>query len=357
MYTPPTTEAIMEDLRASVQAEVTGTDPWVWPNNLVPMLKAFAQIMRAGYLRLGYIHEQSFVTTAREEYLDWHGIQAGGLSRSPATYAQGAVVATTVAGTVIPEGTELTRFDNVKFVTISTTTAVTTSTTFQVKSEIVGELPNTDPGATLTVSLPITGLGTCIVGSGGIIGGRPSESDESFRQRILFHKQNPPHGGSPAEYVEWAQTKAGVTRVFVKRATPQAGSVTIYFMQDSIGDGLPNAADVDSMQAILDSLAPSDADVIVAAPTPSSINVTISGLIPDTPSMRDSVMAELKAMFMRRAEPASITEPTVFARAWLDEAISMAPGWSRHLITVPPGDVTVSTPGAIPMLGTVTFMA
>ena len=43
----------------------------------------------------------------------------------------------------------------------------------------------------------------------------------------------------PPEYVEWAQTKNGVTRVFVQRATPVPGAVTVYFMMDNIGDGHP----------------------------------------------------------------------------------------------------------------------
>jgi len=357
MYTPPSVEIIMEDLRSSVQSEVAGTDPWVWPNNLVPMLKAFAQVMRAGYLRLGYVHEQAFVTTAENDYLDWHGIQAGGLSRAGAIYAQGPVVVTTVAGAVLPDGTELTRSDGVKFAVMGTWTAYTTYMIIQVRAFDAGELANTDYGATLTLASPITGIIDFTVAAGGIIGGRAGESDESFRQRIIFHKQNPPHGGSPSEYIEWAQTKSGVTRVFVKRATPQPGSVTIYFMQDSIGNGIPTASDIDAMQALLDKLAPSDAEVIVAAPIPQAINIVISGLVPDTASMRNAVTAELKAMFMRRAEPASVTDSFTFARAWLDEAIAMTPGWRRHLITTPASDTVISTAGHLPTIGTVTFTA
>jgi len=113
---------------------------------------------------------------------------------------------------------------------------------------------------------------------------------------------------------------------------------------------------VAEMQALIETLAPSDANVIVAAPATQAINVDISGLIPDTAAVRDAVVAELKAMFMRRAEPASITENFVFARSWIDEAVAMAPKWERSSIVVPTANVVISTPGVLPVLGTVRFV-
>lgn len=360
MYTAPSAEQIIADLRANVQSEVAGTDPWIWPNNLVPLLKAFGQAMRMGYLRLEYIHEQAFVTTADGDYLDWHGIQAGGLSRNPSTYAQGPVLATAVLGSIVPDGTVFSRSDGQLFANIGTVTAITTPLRLFFRAQNTGEIGNTDVGATLTPLTPLVGVSGFVVDTGGLIGGKPAESDDSFRQRILFHKQNPPHGGSPAEYVEWAQTKTGVTRAFVKRATPAPGSVTLYFMMDGVGSGLPSAADVDQMQALIETLAPADAEIIVAAPTTQVVNVGISGLLPDTPTMRDDVIKELKAMFLRRAQPASVTESFTFARAWVDEAIAMAPKWQRSTLTslggvTPAADIVVSVAGRIPVLGTVTF--
>lgn len=356
MYTPPTADEIIADLRASVQAEVAGTDPWIWPNNLVPVLKAFGQALRMAYLRIGFIHDQAFVSTAQADYLDFHGIQAGGLSRNPPGYAQGPAFAAVDLGTVVHDGVQFSRSDGQLFTVIGTVTAYTVPLRLFLRAVQPGELGNTDVGATLVPLAPIFGLDAVEVDTGGLIGGRAMESDDSFRQRILFHKQNPPHGGSPSEYVEWGQTKTGVTRVFVKRATPGPGSVTIYFMMDGIGTGIPSATDVDQMQAIYEGLAPADAEVIVAAPTPQTVDITITGLVPDTAVMRDDVTKELKAMFMRRGEPASATEDFIFARSWIDEAVAMAPKWQRSSITVPAADVTISTPGVIPTLGTITFV-
>lgn len=338
-----------------MQAEVAGTDPWVWPNNLVPVMKAFAQTMRAGYLRLEFIHAQAFVSTAKGSYLDWHGIQAGGLSRNPSSFAAGAVLADAVLGSVITDGAILQRSDGKSYVAVGTTTAIVTPVSISVRATEAGELSNTDGGAPLSAVTAISGISNYVVSADGLLGGREAESDDSFRQRILFHKQNPPHGGSPAEYVEWAHTKLGVTRVFVQRATPTPGSVTVYFMMDNIGNGIPFAADVDELQAILEQLAPADADVIVAAPFAVPVDIIIESLVPDTAAMRDAVTAELKAMFLRRAEPASDIEPFIFALAWLNEATALAPGWRRSDILEPTTNITVSSPGEIPVLGTITF--
>lgn len=356
MYKAPTLNEIMRDLRTSVKAEVKGTDPWVWPNNLVPVLKAIAQGLRALYLRLEFIHEQAFVTLAVGEYLDFHGVQAGGLAREPATYAQGYVIATADMGAVILDGTVLSRADGAQFVTVGTITAHTTTPAIYVRAAEPGELGNTDSGASLDPVVTVPGYTAFLVDTDGLIGGTEDESDDSFRQRILFHKQNPPHGGIPAEYIEWAQTKAGVTRVFVIRATPQPGSVTVYFMMDGIGTGVPNSTDVDAMKDILFALAPGSAEVLVYAPTPVTINVTVTGLVPNTAAMQDAVREELKAMFLRKAEPATVTTPFVFHHAWLTEAVAMAPKWKSSQVTTPAGDTTLSTAGQIPVLGTVTFV-
>jgi len=356
MYPAPSVDEILLDLRNSVKSEVAGTDPWIWPNNLVPVLKALAQALRANYLRLEFVHKQAFVTTAQQEYLDYHGIQTGGLSRSPAQYAQGGVSFSGVLGTVIPDGTMLARADGSLFTTVGTITLNKSPLNIYVRAVESGELGNTDSGASLTLINPIVGVDSAIVSVDGLIGGAEAESDDSFRQRILYFKQNPSHGGSPYEYVEWCQTKTGVTRVFVQRATPAAGSVTIYFMMDGIGDGIPVAADVDELSGILEQLAPSDANVIVLAPTPQPIDISITGLVPDTADIRNALVDELKALFIRQAEPASTTTPFVFSRSWIAEAIAMTPKWRRSKIVTPTDDVTISTAGNIPVLGTVTFV-
>ena len=150
MYTAPSTEEIIQDLRNSVQAEVAGTDPWIWPNNLVPVLKAFGQAMRMGYLRLEYIHQQAFVTTAAGDYLDWHGIQAGGLSRNPATFAQGPISSNAVLGTAVYDGTQFARSDGqMLHQRRHHHRHHADAQPVRARAQTAGELANTDAGAPL----------------------------------------------------------------------------------------------------------------------------------------------------------------------------------------------------------------
>jgi uncharacterized phage protein gp47/JayE len=355
MYQPEPVSTILRDLRNSVKAEVTDSKPWAFPNTLVPSLKALAQAFRAVYLRIQFIHEQAFVITARDEYLDYHGVQNGGLSRDPATYAQGVVDIAGTPGTVVDDGSILNRSDGQQYVTVGSLTIITSPLRAQVRATESGAIPNTDPGATFTFVTPITGVTSVTVEDPGIIGGFDAESYESFRQRILYYKQNPPGGGKASEYQEWCQTKVGVTRVFPMRATPQPGSVTVYFMMDGVGTGIPTADDVAELQGLLDQLAPEHVEVIVLAPVSQTLDITITGLVPNTAVVRNRIVDEIKSAFLRKSEPASVTTPFVFSKAWITEAIASTPGWVKSNVTIPAGDTTVSTAGHILQLGTISF--
>lgn len=355
MYEPDSVTDILRDLRNSVKAELSDSRPWAFPNNLVPLLKAFAQAFRAVYLRIQFIHEQAFVITAQGEYLDYHGIQSGGLSRNPASFAQGTISIVATPGVVIDDGSVLTRSDGQQFVAIGTDTVVTSPMLMTTRAVDPGAIANSDPGAPLVFVTPITGVTSVTVEDPGIIGGFDVESDESFRQRILFYKQNPPGGGKPSEYEEWCQTKLGVTRVFPMRATPQPGSATIYFMMDGIGTGIPTADDVAELQGILNVLAPEHVDVIVLAPVSDILDITISGLSPNTAVIRNRIVDEIKSAFLRKSKPASVTTPFVFSKSWITEAIASTPGWDKSNVTIPAGDTTVSTAGHILQPGTISF--
>src|SRR5580765_2323307 len=172
MFTAPSVSDILKDLRNSVKSEVNDTDPWIWPNNLVPTLKAIAQALRAAYLRIQFVHEQAFVSTAKAEYLDFHGIQTGGLSRNPATYAQGELIVGLSAGAItIPDGTVLYRSDNTQYVTVGSSSIIRDGDTVTARALDSGERSNLDAGATLTPVIPVIGATSFTVSDSGLIGG------------------------------------------------------------------------------------------------------------------------------------------------------------------------------------------
>ena len=141
----------------------------------------------------------------------------------------------------------------------------------------------------------------------------------------------------------------GVSR---KLATKSAGTVTIRFMMDNTyPTGIPESADVTAVQAYIDepSRRPVTAEVFVAAPVAVGLDITITGLTPNTAAVKVSVESALRDMIRRVAEPGG-TIPV--SKIW--EAISIAAGEEKHVVTIPSADVTHDT-GEIATLGTVTY--
>jgi uncharacterized phage protein gp47/JayE len=267
-----------------------------------------------------------------------------------------SAASTSSSKTSIPEGTRLLRADGDVVVTTKAVTAFDGVAVSPAASDMSGTAANTDPGAVLTLESAIAGVTAVAVDDNGLTGGLDFENDASYRARILDRKRNPPQGGSPAEYVRWARDNiAAITRVFVQRATPAAGSVTVLFMtDDSTTDGIPTDAMVTALDDLYGTLAPADANVVVQKPTPVPVNVTITSLQPNNLTSRAEVRAELVAMFRRRAKPGTAAENFVFSRSWINEAISMAATEVSHIITAPVGDIVCGA-NEIAVLGTLTF--
>jgi len=357
-WTAPSAKEISQRMRASARAEIPGTDPFIWPNNLYVLFKVIAQMMRAFYLRLEWAHKQARPLTADVEVLEGFGADLG-ITRNDATMAGGTVTITATAGTILVDGARLLRSDGQAYdlrLEAPTVTTVDDDTDVQVQAEVAGKVGNTEVGTALNFETPVAGVSAVVVGSSGLTGGAEIENDASLRARILDRKRNPPAGGSPAEYRRWAGEVLGVTRVFVMRATPAAGSVTVIFMMDGSSDtGIPTAGDVANVQAKLEEIAPSQVKVIAQAPTPVPIDVTIASLAPDTAAVRSEIKKELLAMFQRRAVPATGTTSQKFSKSWIAEAISAASGESSHVLQEPTDDVVCDGDGEIAVLGVLSF--
>jgi hypothetical protein len=125
-------------------------------------------------------------------------------------------------------------------------------------------------------------------------------------------------------------------------------------MDDTYPNGIPQTADVSALAAYIDTVRPAGALVDVAAPIAQPIDVTITGLSPDTTAVRDAIRAELADLFRRRVAVSTITNPFTLWRSKLIEAISIAAGEDHHTLTAPAGD-TVAATGKLLTLGTVTF--
>lgn len=354
-YEAPTQDTLSKQIRAAIRAQVPGAEPALWPNNSYVLAKSLVPMFEGVYKRIEQVHQQSRVPTADTEGLELRGSEIG-ITRRPAQIASGTATAVTDIGTAIPDGTLFARVDGVTFKTLGAVTATAASTTLDLRAVDAGAAGNTIGAIGLTPVVPIAGLGATTVDDAGLSGGDDVENDASLRARILLRLRSPPQGGSPADYEEWALGMTGVTRVFVQRATPAAGSVTVYFMMDeTYSTGVPLTGDIAALTALLESLAPADAHVIVAAPTLQSVNVTITGLSPDTPAIRAAIASEITEMFLRRAQPGDDNGGSfTFSVIWIAEAISAAWPNLSYTLTLPAADV-VCAAGHLAVLGTLTF--
>lgn len=342
--------------RTSMNAEMPGTDAYVWPNNLYVISKVFAGAIYELFLRLEYVSKQIFAATATDDYLDAHGFEYG-IARKAASPAYGDILVTGTPGATIPSGATLTRSDGR---TYTTQQSATIPATGQVKVPVIDIEPglkgNAQQGTKLTFSATLTNVdGDAYVTASGLGQGSNIETDDSYRQRILERKRRPPQGGAEYDYIAWAKQLPGVTRVFVKGNAYGPGTVGVWFtMDETYPFGIPQPADVAAVQAHLDLLKPITANVFVAAPVAECIDVVVKGLSPDTLEVRQAAADELVAA-VRRLGSVSVPGALVtIHRSWLWQAVSNASGEQYHVIEAPGSDI-VSPAGSIPVVRKVTF--
>src|SRR5215472_2782397 len=95
---------------------------------------------RARYVRMAWLYDQAFVSTAATEALERKGADFG-VTRLPATYATGYIRTVTTVGAFIPQGTcILEPASGLAFEVTSDTTATETVTMVPVVAEDIGPL-------------------------------------------------------------------------------------------------------------------------------------------------------------------------------------------------------------------------
>lgn len=354
----PTLRELAERSAGAFRANLKGSDAALWPNNVAVSAKVIAGAVWESFGFLEYIKRQIFAATADGPHLERHAAEYG-MARLPAAAAEGEVEFTGDNNIPIPAGLLLVRADGVEFETLNASNTFGTGAALvRVRALVAGKAGNTRPGVTLALSTPIDQIDAAAeVTALGIGGGADLEGDNALRERVLFRKRMPPHGGAAHDYVIWAREIAGVTRVFVDpvNATNERTTIGVWFlMDDTYANGIPQGADVDLVEAHIDELRPAGAVVAIAAPTAVPVAVTIDGLVPDTQDVREAVKAELADLFRRAMRVSTLTDPFTLRVSKIWEAISAASGEDSHTLTLPAADLVLDE-GEVPTLGTVTF--
>lgn len=295
---------------------------------------------------LEWAARQLLPDTATDEYMDrWASIW--GVSRLPATFAEGTATITGEPGSVIPSGTRLKRADGVLYTTLSESViaAAATKTEVTIQAVIAGSSGNAAAETAITVTHPLVGVDTTaeIV---SVQGGVDTENDADMRSRLLLRVRQPPHGGAAHDYVFWAREIPGVTRVWPISDT--AGTVTVYIMTDGTDDGFPDTTVIEAVRKYLVEVAPVGAAITVSSPVSQAIDITVL-LSPNTAAVQAEVRGGLADLIFRDGAPGG---KILLSR--IRETVSVSAGESDNAVTVPDGNVTIPDNG-VAVLGTVIF--
>ncbi len=366
----------LSDLRAMVAQDIaaalTGTDPLLRFSNLGVLSQVLAGLSHLHYGYIDWVAQQAVPYTATDEFLEmWASLRS--ITRNPATQATGAVTFSGNVGASIPTGTALTRSDGTPCTVTSDATigsGGTVSAPVQVNADpagLAGAFGNGPAGTQFSLTSPIIGVQPTATAATAFTGGSDLETDASLRSRMLQAFQVTPQGGAASDYITWALSVPGVTRVWVAPLAMGAGTVTVRFMMDSAEsahNGFPQgtdgvaAADGRATAATGDQLAvanaifplqPVTALVYAVAPTPNAVNFTITGLTGASALLQSQIATAIAGVFQLLGAPGGIVPLSA-----IESAIAALPGTAGFVITSPAGNIT-SPVGTLPVLGSVTY--
>lgn len=363
-------KTIGEHVTATVRAfdaNMPGADAALQRNNLRPTAKVIA----AGHFNLerfiAWGVDQKFILTCAPEQLDRHGAEMKPpVPRKKATPARGEVTVTASGPVTIDTGALLTRSDGLAFsVDAGIVMAGAGTAEIAVTAVVAGGDGNTDAGAALAAGAGVSGPAALAVTAGGIGAGADIEAHELYRSRLLFAKAYPEHGGAAPDWYRYTLAVPGVTRAFIEPLGHGRGTVVIYpFFDLTRQHGIPLESDRAAVETALRSAGPGAGLPVVRIAEAVPIDITYSGLYPNTPEVQQAVVAELATIFFRNSRVAGdaephpsmpfLSSPEVFSRSWLWQAAANASGEQRHVVVSPVSDLALAS-GQTAVPGTVTF--
>lgn len=429
---PENPKELEQKSKADVQRELPESNPFLKNGMLGALITGNSFRVYDFYLQLNELQKQLFVQTATGEFLAMFGSWFG-VTQNPAAQADGFIVVTGTATTIIPDATQFQSTDNNQYISIGSETITTTALnvlsitrsgdeatvttdgdhelssfisvlmaganetdyngTFEitvngtdtftytvsgspatpatgtitatattayvnVQSVDYGQSTNQDADSPLTLSTGIAGVdSTTRVDFNGLSGGSDIESDNDYRIRVIERVQNPVAMFNTYAIINQAKTVTGVTRVFVQEVTPAAGQVTIYFVRDNDASIIPDAGEIADVKTAVLEIKPAhtlDADVIVDAPDPITVDFTFNQLSPNTTSMQTAIETNLGELFRVSEVGVLITEDQY--RATITKTVDRETGDTvQSFALVTPGDDITINSDEIALLGNVTF--
>lgn len=348
----PTLNQLAEQIRADMRGRLPDAKPALRRAMLRVVADVDAGAVHGLYGYLAWLARQLIIDTAEAEWLErWASVW--GIYRLDPTAATGAVTLTGTPGAQLVAGNALEHESGATYTVDATVTIAADGTvSAQLTADDTGTAGNLAAGETLRLISAVSGIDAeATVAGDGLTGGAAQESDDRLRQRLLDRIQNPPHGGSEADYKQWARdAHPDVTRVWVAPHKPDIGEVTLRLVCDGLAEIIPTQAILDTVTDYIDEKRAVTARGFYAvAPTKAPLDFQIR-LTPDTQDARNRIVAALDDFLTQTGEPGGTNY-----REQLSGVIYIAAGDSRHEMPVPAADVT-HTVNELPVLGTITWL-
>lgn len=311
---------------------------------------------------LAYIERQAFPDTAEGTYLKrWGSIWD--VAPLEATYAEFTADVTGTTGTTIPAGRAFRRNDGAEYETAAEVTLAGPTGVITLVAVAAGRASRVEVADVLTIVSPIAGLDNNVTVASIITIAEDPESEDSHRARLIDRIQNPPSGGAPNDYIQWAREVAGVTRAWVGPQALGPGTVVVYFVTDAEDPITPTAPKITEVFDYIEERRPVTANVSVVGPDLLPLDLTIA-IKPNNAATQEAIRTELEDLIFRDAAlSGAYKSPGVFhdgkiLLSRIREAVSIALGEEDHDIILvngaAPADVEPAT-GELVVLGTITW--
>lgn len=166
-----------------------------------------------------------------------------------------------------------------------------------INAETSGVATNLPQGAELTIQTPIINLNSIgYVGYAGLIGGTEIETIANLQIRALNEIRTPQVLFGAKYYETLATSLAGIERAWCipPQNTSMIGQINIYILPATVNniENLKNTILNGNYAPVIE-----ESDIVIQAPTSLPVTVTVTGLTPNTATMRTAVQNSLIAYF------------------------------------------------------------
>lgn len=276
-FTGQTYRNILQRMLDRVPDEYDKSENYFMQTALGPAAYALEEF----YLALDLVQNSAYVQTAVGQSLDYLAI-IGGIERYPASPA----VRLGVFNCPVPIGARFSTINGENSINFTVTAPVSANYQYQLTAETPGVIGNAYTGPILPITL-VDGLNSAEI-TDILVPGDDTETDETFRARLITALNDRPFGGNIADYRRNIMAIDGVGAVQIYPTWNGGGTVKCSVLGadwlpagETLVNNVQMAIDPPPNQSFGLGLAPIGAKVSIVAPTALTVNITANVTLED----------------------------------------------------------------------------